>query len=138
MQKGNCRFNKFAWGWLWNYETCLHLTINNVYIQIFNNSFSVEVAVLQYIRALIALFFREEKSQHFPWDPNPRPTDCEAWECHTVLVQWVQRLHATQSRHSFGPQWSNGIAAALTICGSRVRISEIVLGFFFNVFIFWD
>ena len=42
-------------------------------------------------------------------------------ECHTVLVQWVRSLHATQSRHSFKPLLSNGIAAALTICGSRVE-----------------
>ena len=48
-----------------------------------------------YIRALIALFFKKEKSQHYLWD--------------------------------------NGIAVALTIFGSGVRIPEIVLGFFFYV-----
>ena len=41
------------------------------------------------------MYVYEEKSQHYLWDSNSRPT------------------------------------AALTICGSRVRISEIVLGFFF-------
>ena len=50
----------------------------------------LECAVM-YIRVLIALFFKEEKSQHYHWDSNPRPTDCESG-CDTIRPLRFKRI----------------------------------------------
>ena len=87
-----------------------------------------------YIGALSPYFSREKNPNIFSEirSRDPQIVRAAAIPLDTVLVPWVRRLHETQSRHSFKPQWSSGIATDLTICGSRVRISEIVLGLFFE------
>ena len=62
--------------------------LNDFPCQLYNE---YNIATYMCIRELIALFFKEEKSQHYLRDSNPRPTDCKS-SCDTIIPLILEKM----------------------------------------------